>query len=956
MTHTPAHPTLIVIDGHALLHRAFHAVPPLTSPSGELVNAVYGFTTILLKVLKEYAPTHIAVTFDTGEATFRHEAYKAYKATRAEQPDELYAQVDHIEDILAAFRIPVYAVDGFEADDVIGTIVAQAGSRQSVAVRPRILILTGDLDALQLVDEDVHVLALTTSMSQPTEYDAAKVCERYGLTPEQLIDYKALAGDPSDNIPGVSGIGKKTATAILQAFGTVEVAIAAAAQGKAVGAVSAKTLQKLLDAKDEIAFGKMLVTIRRDAPVVFDMDAAARKEIDREAAVHKLRELGFSSLLGRVGGKETRNKEQGTKARKTGKKKDQETELPLAVTSAEELARIVGGVTEVGACAFAMVHDDGSPRAAHPRAIGFAYDGHEAAAEPWGTALAATAGIFRDAGITKTTHDAKAAMHLLGRSHTPLAGAVDDTMLMSYLLAPGTRKHDVASVAFHELGVELGGETPEDEQAAEQAPVPVTPHAAQSFSPQAASAARAIAQLRPLLAQRLADEQLERVYREIDLPLVPVLYRMEHYGIALDTDALGKLSRRMHEQLDAADARIFAHAGHTFNVDSPQQLKTILFEEIGLEVRGIKKTAKGGKLSTAAAELEKLREAHPIIADILTHRELKKLVSTYVDALPALVDPMTGRVHSTFNQTVAATGRLSSDSPNLQNIPVTEPWGPAIRSAFIAEQGWQLVAFDYSQFELRVAAALSGDAALQRAFTSGHDIHAATGAEVFGVAPEDVTKDQRRVAKAINFGILYGMGSGTLAATAAISRDEAGEYISAYFAAYPQLATWIEETKALARSRGYVETLFGRKRYMPEITSGVPMVRAAAERMAVNMPVQGTQADLVKMAMIAADAWVQEQNAHSSSVIPRSSEESHTQHIQKGQEQRDSGTERIRMLLQVHDELVFEVREDFIDEAIPALADILEHIYKLPVPIVVEARAGKSWGEMERMRLDGAAQ
>ncbi|MDO8462942.1 MAG: DNA polymerase I [bacterium] len=881
-------PTLIIIDGHAILHRAFHALPPMLAPSGELVNAVYGFTTILLKVLRDYAPTHIAVTFDTAAATFRHEMYGQYKATREEKPDELYAQIDHIEDVLAAFHIPTYAVDGFEADDLIGTIVAQV-KRKKIQT----LILTGDLDTLQLVSPTVHVLALTTSMSAPTEYDEDAVRARYGLDPAQLIDFKALAGDPSDNIPGVSGIGKKTATQVLQEFGTIAHALRAAAKGGAQGTVSARVLEKIRDAEEAIALGRELVTIKQDAPITFQLDDAARRPVDRDATVAKFRELGFATLITRL---------------PVSAESSCGDDAVEALHTPQDLAQLSQDLARTKAFAFAIAHDEGSPRTAHARAIGFSYDDHAVVAEPWGAALAATARVFADGAIAKTAHDAKAALHLLGRSHIALRGLADDTMLLSYLLAPGTRKHDLVNVALAELGVELNA-----------APGSVT-----------AAPAAAIAALQPLLAKRLADEGLERVYREIDLPLVPVLHRMEHIGIMLDATVLAGLSAKMHEQLDAADARIVAHAGHEFNIDSPKQLKVVLFEELGLEVRGLKKTAKGMGLSTAASELEKLRGAHPIIDDVFVHRELKKLVSTYVDALPELVDPQTGRVHTTFNQCVASTGRLSSDSPNLQNIPVTQPWGPAIRSAFVAERGWVLLALDYSQVELRIAASLSGDRALAEAFRSGSDIHAATGALVFGIAPELVTKDQRRVAKAINFGILYGMGAGTLAKTADINREEAGEYISAYFAAYPELHAWIEETKATARKRGFVETLFGRKRYLPEITSGVPMVAAAAERMAVNMPIQGTQADLVRMAMVAADAWVQHANTEMRSEGPTSGE-------------------RVRMLLQVHDELVFEVREDFLKTAAPALINILENIHTFPVPVSVEASTGTSWGALKKL-------
>ncbi|MFH1430500.1 MAG: DNA polymerase I [Candidatus Uhrbacteria bacterium] len=893
MTNVNEWPTLLLIDGHAILHRAFHALPPMNTPDGRMVNAAYGFTTILLKVITDYAPTHVAVTFDTGETTFRHEEYKEYKGTREEQPNELYDQIGPIEDILEAFHIPTYALDGYEADDVIGTIAERA---KDLA---RVLILTGDLDTLQLVDDRVHVLALTTSMSQPTEYDPAAVRARFGLDPVQLIDYKTLAGDPSDNIPGVTGVGKKTATQILQAHGTLTRAVAAAKKGDAEG-MTPRIAQKLLDSEDAITLGEKLVTIIRDVPITFQLADATRQPVDRERAVAVFRDLGFMSLVKRLPEKEVLpNEEEKVHSDAGGGQNNlfqasEKLQEGTFISSSKEVTQLAKILAEAQAFTFAV-----------DEVAGLAIATGEHADSGYGTTIpwkhsAPLAPIFALDMVAKTTHDAKTAIHLLAQHDIALAGNCDDTMLMSYLLAPGTRKHDLESIAFADLGIELADN--------------LTAHV------------HAIAQLAPLLRSRLVDEQLDRVYADIELPSMPVLARMEAHGILLDTDALASLSTQMHEQLDIADAHIYELAGEDFNIDSPLQLKHILFEVLGITVRGIKKTAKGGKLSTAASELEKLRDAHPIIEHVFAHRELKKLLSTYVDALPKLVGD-DGRLHTTFNQVITATGRLSSSDPNLQNIPASDLWGPAIRSAFVAERGWKLLAIDYSQFELRIAATLSGDHILQQAFRNGDDIHAATAAGVFAVAPEDVTKDQRRVAKAINFGILYGMGATALAATTNTNRREAVDYIDRYFQTYPELHAWIEETKAVARKRGYVETLFGRKRYLPEITSGVHMVQAAAERMAVNMPIQGTQADLVKMAMIAADKWVR-------AVDPAPSIA------------RSASSERIRMLLQVHDELVFEVRTDFVQEATRELTNILENIHTLPVPIVVDAKIGDSWGSL----------
>jgi DNA polymerase-1 len=952
---------------------------------------------MFFKALAELQPTHVAVTFDRPEPTFRKKLFPAYQAQREEKPDDLYAQIPMIKDVLAEFGVPVYEVAGFEADDAIGTIVAKTQNPKPEQARfgtgserrtqnARIVVLTGDKDLLQLVREGVEVVLLRRGMTDTMRYDRAAVIERFGFPPERIPDFKALAGDPSDNYPGVPGVGEKIAAALVKEFGGAEDILKNAERrtpnqsklgsGRAPNAELPKLLTEKLAAKilqhmKELELGLKLATIVRDVPVAFDLAACALKPYDRDAVVAKLREFGFTSLLGRlptpahspsqagthlvladgktpdvdVGGKTSGVEE----ARRAGKTPDVEEPTPGVEEPAIEvltdpplIRHALADARAAKAVSLAVVADEDDPKHGHPRALGVAYavdeftNAHESTKtdirdigvhsrirsplralgiHPWGLALSEAAALLRDPSVQKDVHDAKALLHALGRSRVEFAGLRADTELLSYLLAPGSRSHDLEHVMFAELGIES---TVNSQQSIDSA------HGA---AERAAREASIVAQLVPILTAKVRDAGLAHVYEDIERLLVPVLYRMEAHGVQLDTNHLAALGKRMRKELDTADRAIYRHAGEEFNVDSPQQLKRILFEKLGLAVRGIKKTVKGKTLSTAASELEKLRGAHPIIEHLFTHRELSKLLSTYVEALPALVDPTTGRVHTTYHQTVTATGRLSSSDPNLQNIPVTEPWGPAIRRAFVAEEGWRLLSLDYSQFELRVAAALSGDRNLQKAFRLKRDIHAATGAEIFGVAPEEVTRDQRRVAKAINFGILYGMGATSLAATAGISREEAEEYIRRYFQAYGELHDWVEATKALARKRGYVETLFGRKRFLPEIASGVPQVRAAAERMAVNMPIQGTQADLLKMAMIQADGWMRQQAADS----------------------RQQKAGRVRMVLTVHDELVFEVRERFVDEAAKALTDILEHVHQLPVPIVVEAKVGLNWADMERV-------
>jgi len=945
----PASPLLLVIDGNAILHRAYHALPPLTAPDGRVVHAAYGFLTILFKALADFEPSHVAVTFDLPGGTFRNELFPEYQAQREEKPDELYAQIPMLKDILAGLGVPVYEAAGFEADDVIGTIVERAASckLQAASKRrkqrrggatsppdaPRIIIVTGDKDLLQLVDDGVEVVLLRRGMTDIARYDRAAVEERFGFGPERIPDFKALAGDPSDNYPGVPGVGEKTAAALVQAFGGVEEILKNAERrtqnAEPPAPLTAKLAAKLRDHAETARLGLRLATIARTAPVEFRFSDCERRGYDRDAVVAALREFGFTSLVGRLP-TPTRSpsSEEGEKEEKNFPTSHGEggrggvgpiTEI---LTDAPIIRAALADVRAAKRVAFAVVADGDDPRRENPLALGVAFGDRAVGMHPWGIALSEGAPLLRDANIAKDVHGAKAFLHLLHRSQIDLQGLRYDTEILSYLLAPGSRSHDLAHVTFAELGIELKNGEPETNGAAAE---------------RAAAEAVIVQKIAPILSRKVEDAGLTRVYEEFERPLIPVLARMEAAGVRLDIAALERIGKTMRKELEAADRAIFKYAGEEFNVDSPKQLKRILFEVLGLAVHGIKKTAKGGTLSTAAAELEKLRSSHPIIEHLFTHRELSKLLSTYVSALPTLVDSADGRVHTTYHQTVTATGRLSSSDPNLQNIPASEPWGPAIRSAFVAEDGCTLLAFDYSQFELRIAATLSGDRVLQKAFHTKQDIHAATASEVFGVAPEDVTRDQRRVAKAINFGILYGMGAGSLAATAAVSRGEADAFIQRYFTAFPELSRWIEATKAQAAERGYVETLFGRKRFLPEITSGVPMVRAAAERMAVNMPVQGTQADLLKRAMIRADEWIRGNN------FSPSGREGERDGVAR------SRAERIRMVLTVHDELVFEVREDAVEEAVRELRGILEGVERLAVPIVVEARVGQNWGEMEHV-------
>ena len=816
----------MIIDGNALVHRAFHALPPLSTKDGVLVNAVYGFTTVLMKALKELKPEYAAVAFDLKGGTFRNELYKEYKAQRIKQPQELYDQIPLIKEVVCAFGIPVVEKQGFEADDVIATLSHGTWNMEHGTVET--IIVTGDMDALQLVDAHTKVYSFRKGFSDTVIYDEAAVKERYGITPAQMIDYKALRGDPSDNIPGVKGIGEKTATELLQRFGTlVEVY-------KKVDTISGRVGELLKKYKNDAMLGKKLVTLVRDVDIGVSLEDCKVPVADNKKLREIFEKFGFKNLAARLD--EVEKKQQGslltpplTPPRKGGETK---------TISSPARGEVRRGGSEV----FVIT--------------------------PQGT----------------FGHDLKAILRV---TTCELQTPVFDTMIASYLLNPGSRVHDFESIARER------------------------------------NSAADISTLAPLLKKELANEGLWHVFSEIEMPLIPVLTEMERIGIKVDAPYLTKLSKEFVRELEVLTKKIHGHAGQEFNISSPLQLREILFEKMKLAPTAgrIKKTAKGGVASTAAGELEKLRGTHPIVDLIFEYRELAKLQSTYTDALVDLVDKKDGRVHTTFNQAVTATGRLSSSAPNLQNIPIRTENGRMIRKAFVAEKGFVFLSADYSQIELRVAASLSGDPQMIKAFKSDYDFHAQTAGLVFGVAPDAVTPEMRRRAKAINFGIIYGMGATSLAKATNTSRAEAEKFIAKYFEVFHVLHDYLEGLKENARTKGFVETLFGRRRYLPEITSGVQQVRAAAERMAVNMPVQGTAADIIKMAMVAVhDSITAEQHNNT-----------------------------VRMLLQVHDELVFEITEDLIATVSPKIQSIMGSVHELKVPIIVDLKQGSNWGEMKRL-------
>ncbi|MBU0531695.1 DNA polymerase I [Patescibacteria group bacterium] len=883
----------LILDGNALLHRAWHALPPLTTKDGRVVNAAYGFTMVLEKMLEERQPDYMVVAWDLPGKTFRHAKYAEYKATREVKEQELYDQIPMIQEILDAFGIPSLSAEGYEADDVIGTLAKRMDKKPEVAVE----IVTGDLDALQLVTDGTKVLFFQKGISETKLYDKKAVRERYGLNPDQVIDFKALKGDASDNIPGVPGVGDKTATEVIGKFGTLEQVYKDLKAGKTRD-LKDRVVQKLLDNKKEAFDSKELVTIVTDVPLDYKLSDLKISQPNEEAITKLYQDFEFRTLLRKRGQQELDKKIKKPENKKISSGSDLST-----LEGAKELALFAASNPQAdlfGSDLAVLALSDGKQTVVlkNPSA-----DELQDALD----LIAATKLLV--------VHDLKKLLHELGglsrvarrtsiKNDERFAisdGQFFDLMVASYLAHSGSRSHDIAAIAHEHLKTRLP-ETP-------------TAYAAERDYQAAGSVAAAMLELKTIMETELKKDGMLKLFQQVEMPLVPILFNMEQTGIKIDVAFLNVFSKDLAKRIDALTKKIYQAAGTEFNIKSPQQLAEVLFEKLELPTKGIKRTKTG--YSTAAPELEKLRDAHPLIAMIEEYRELAKLASTYVDALPKLV-AKDGRVHTSFNQTVTATGRLSSSDPNLQNIPIRTELGREIRKAFVADKGKVLIAADYSQIELRLVSVIAKDKAFQKAFKEGADIHRRTAAEVLGIDEEKVTKDQRRSAKAINFGIIYGMGARALAASTGLSFTEAQEFIQRYLDLHHSVRDYLEETKLSAHENEYVETMFGRRRYLPEISSGMQMLVAAAERMAINMPVQGAAADIMKMAMIEVAKWIETQDG-------------------------------IEMLLQVHDELVFEVDKEKAEEYAGRIKEIMENVVKLDVPLVVDVEIGQNWGAMKQI-------
>ncbi len=799
---------LVVLDSHAIIHRAYHALPDFANTKGEPTGALYGLSTMLMKIVADLKPDYIVAAYDLPGKTFRHEAYGAYKEGRAKADTDLVAQLKSSRKIFQAFGVPIYDMAGFEADDIIGTISEYFKKDKNIQV----IIASGDMDTMQLIDGDrVQVFTLKKGLNDTILYDEKAVIARFGFKPTLLTDYKGLRGDPSDNIIGIKGIGEKTATTLITNFGTIEeiykkLKIKNYELQMEEKGITKRIIQLLKDNEEEALFSKTLATIRRDAPIDFHLPPKEFREgIEIERIENLFRELEFKSLTARA--RTLFNKEESI-GENSGDKEKTEEKNNLEVNDPEEFKK-----------------------------------------------LAIALWLLNSEITTPTLEDIK--------NYT---GSSD------------------------------------------------------------------ISVMREGLMSALSENNLFYVYEKIEIPIMPVIEDMERCGVKIDVDYIEKLGKKYHAELSKLEKSIWGTAGREFNINSPKQLGEVLFDEMKIDQIGgtsaskrMKKTASGAR-STRESELEKLRNLSPIIDEIFKYRELQKLLSTYIDVIPALVGP-DGRIHAKFNQAGSTTGRFSSSDPNMQNIPIKTELGKNIRTGFVAEKGYKLVSFDYSQIELRIAALLSQDQFMIDTFTSGKDIHSAVAMKVFNVKESEVTHEMRRQAKVINFGILYGMGVSALQQNLGNTRKEAQEFYDNYFAQFPTIANYLESVKDFAYKHGYTETLFGRRRYFPMLKSKLPFLRASAERQAINAPIQGTAtADLIKLTMANVFQKLKQENLLDS----------------------------VRLVLQVHDELVYEIREDKTDKIIPIIEEKMQNVIppeflkdKKAVPIEVHVAVGDNWGELK---------
>lgn len=865
-------PKIVLLDGNAIIHRAYHGLPPLTTKDGATVHAVYGFALTLFSVLEKFHPEHIAASFDLAGGTFRDDLYEHYKATRVAAPDDLYEQIPIVKKLVEALNIPIYECQNYEADDCVGTLAKQAEKKGLETI-----IVTGDSDTLQLVTKDTRVFTMRRGIKDTVLYDVAGVKEKYGFTPEQLIEYKGLAGDSSDNIPGVSGVGAKTATDLIQKYQNLEGIYAH------LDELAGKLKERLEKDKEQAFLSRELGTIDTKVPVTLSLTDTETKNYDTQTAEAFLKHYEFYSLLKRLmalDGKVSKAEQEKTTKPKA-RQKMLKTKAEIADTHVLETPGTYACVLHKEASSlFGQGIQSVEIFSAEPGNIHIEWNDETADS---------LREFFENEKLQKVFYDAKDAMRALAKEKIALAGIAFDVSIAAYLCQAAGEK-TLESLATH---LAVNGKT------------------------EAETLFLCSEKLSLLLAQ-IAKEQkkaknVETVFRDIELPLISVLFAMEERGIILNKKTFKKMSDDMGASIEKCADEIYALAGKEFNINSPKQLAEVLFEDLQIPSEGIKKTKTG--ISTSSSELQKLSE-YPIAAKIEDYRELFKLKSTYLDPLPELTDEAS-RLHTTYSQTIAATGRLSSINPNLQNIPIRGNWGEKLRVAFEASPGYQLVSADYSQIELRIMAHVSQDQALLKAFQNSEDVHATTAAAVYKVPIKEVTKEMRRQAKVFNFGIMYGMGAFGLSQAADIKQSEAKEFIDIYFKKFKGVKKYLDTIIKETKKSGYQETELGRRRLIPEIQSHNIQVQRSGERMAVNMPIQGLEADIVKLAMLAADRLADR--------------------YQEGE---------VYQLLQVHDEIIFEVKSGLAEAFAKELKKTMESAYSIDVPLTVDVAIGKNWGEV----------
>ena len=853
---------LILVDGSGYIFRAFFALPPMNTSRGLPTQAVYGFIRMLLKLLKDVRPSHIAIVFDSPKKTFRDDLFADYKANRTEAPNDLIVQIPYIHRAVEAFRIKSLMLDGFEADDVIGTLAKRAAKEDFI-----VTLITADKDFMQLVGP--HVTLWDTMRDR--RIGVREVRERFGVEPAALVDIQALTGDTIDNIKGVPGVGEKTAAALVQKFGGVKQIYENLDHIEEAGIRGAKKIAGLLgEHRAAVDLARKLVRIDTDVPLSVEPDEFAWRGVDERAAEKLLRELEFNSIIREISPSQVELP--GLES----------TAKPAATVSGEDLADALKTLAGAPRIAVDLTSSEAGrdtlQLASADKTIVVEHDG-----------IASAAALLSAERPPKSCHDLKNQIGAFARHGIALKGVDFDTMLAGFLINSGKGEPSLTDL-YHEYLAPLGASSPPGINA------------------------DLVRNLREALAERLEADALTSMYNDIEMPIAPILAAMEADGIGIDGDALKIISKEFAEQMNRLERECYELAGHEFNLNSPIQLRELLFTELKLSAKGLKKTKSG--FSTDADTLEKLAAAHPIPRKLIEYRTISKLKSTYADALSEVIRSGTGRIHTTWHQALVPTGRVSSSDPNLQNIPTRSVEGRRIRRAFVPKPGCIFVSADYSQIDLRVLAHLSGDKTLVEAFKTGEDIHVRTATEVLGITPDNVNAEARRLAKVINFGIIYGMGPQRLAGELGIALAQASDYIKRYFERLPGVRAWLDETVRIARTTGYVTTMYGRRRYLPELNAQPGGARAQAERIAINTPIQGTAADLIKLAMIRLDRVLRERGLGA------------------------------RMILQVHDELLLEAPKGEWQEAAKLAKREMEGVAELKIPLKVELKSGPNWAQM----------